>query len=213
MKKVIKGKIKYNFWIGLGNNLPLFMTFCIALVVAIGGILKVFEPGYFDNQVPPAFVITGFALYITICYVYGRYYRYVLRQWDKPGYEILMVDGEARTICFDNQIIVPLAEIESIRLEKCNDSLPRIPKSYDVINARAVIKLLNGDRIEFYMQKLSWIYDMIKYFGDMHIRVEADEFEHNKRYKLQANNWKINLTLALIVISYMIYQMHKSGIF
>lgn len=211
MEKVFKGKIKYNFWIGLGNNLPLFMTICIALVAIIVGILKVFEPEYFENQVPLTFAFACFASYTVLCYIFGRYYRHILRQWDKPGYEILMVDVEAKTICFDNQKTVSFAEVESIRLEKCADSLPAIPKSYDVVNAQAVIKLFNGERIVFYMQKLSWIYDMIDYFRDIRIRVEVDEFENNKMYKIQANTWKINLILVLMAIAYMMYQIYKNG--
>ena len=61
MERVFKGKIKYNFWIGLGNNLPLFMTICIALVAIIVGILKVFEPENFENQVPLTYAFACFA--------------------------------------------------------------------------------------------------------------------------------------------------------
>ncbi|MBO6281335.1 MAG: hypothetical protein J6N49_02255 [Alphaproteobacteria bacterium] len=213
MKKVFKGKIKHNFWIGIGYNLPLFMAICVAMMVIVVGTLLIFEPEYFDNEVPTSFAVSGCVAYLVLCYIFGRYYRYILRQWDKPGYEIMTADTETKTVSFDDKKVISFAEIESIRLEKCADSLPAIPKSYDMVNAKAVIKLLNGETIVFYMQKLEWIYNMIKYFKDLHIRVEADEFEHNKVYKIQSNTWKINLTLVLIAWIYMVYQMHKSGMF
>ncbi|MEE6207863.1 MAG: hypothetical protein VZR95_07415 [Alphaproteobacteria bacterium] len=213
MKKVLKGKIKYNFWIGLGCNVPVFMAVSFVMAVTVVGVLQYFDPQYFAGKVTFAGALSSFAAYMGICYIIARYYRRILSRWDKVGYGILTVDTEARTICFDNTKTIPFAEVESIRFEKCEDSLPRIPKSYDMVNAQAVFKLINGDTLIFCMQKLEWVYGMIKYFRDLHIRVEADEFENNAMYKIQANSWKMILVLVLSVWSYMLYQMHKNGMF
>lgn len=213
MKTVFKGKIKYNFWIGIGYNLPFFMTIAFTMATTVIGTFFYFSPDCYLDDETFTFVMYLFAGYMGFCYLISCYYRYILRQWDKPGYEILEVDDEAEILSLDTSKIIQLSEIECICFKECKDYVPHIRKSYDTINAQAVIILRNGEKEVFLMQKLSWIYEMINYFRGLHIRVDADEFDDNPIHMIEQHTWKIYLILVLATWVYMIYKMYEIGKF
>lgn len=185
MKTVFKGKVKYDFWIGImGSSKMKFMSFCLILeLIVFGGI---YSSG---DEIDYGFLLFLFVLMNIFCYWYHSFYKNRLQKWDKPGFEILEVDEGAHLIRLDERKIIPFAHVARIAFVEDSEVLPYLAKTYDVLNAKMIIYLQNGEQIEYYVQQLATIYKMIKFFRKLNFKVTAEEFDHNPIYKARSHYW------------------------
>ncbi|MBR3501892.1 MAG: hypothetical protein IKO06_03185 [Alphaproteobacteria bacterium] len=201
MKKIFKGKVKYNFFIGLADNTTKFMLLCFALCVFSIVAFKfcgapISWESIFSIDAAVLVVFSGFMVFI---YLYGKYYNSLLKRWDKQGFEVLEIDDKIRIMRFDNRKIISFNDIARIDFAMCADKLPRIPKSYDVVNAQMKINLKNGEEIIYYVQTLTVLYKMLKYLRSLGLLVEAEEFDNNTLYKMQAHYWYFIVGMVVIM--------------
>ena len=187
MTKVFKGKVKYDFWIGtMGKNTTKFMSFCLLLELLVFGAI------YFSGEdIDYPVLLILLAAMIIFCYWYHGYYKARLELWDKPGFEILEVDEGAHLIRLDKSKIIPFAHVAKISFVEDEEVLPYLNKTYDTINAKMIIHLLNGEPVEYYVQQLSTIYKMINYFRSLNFKVKAENFDSNAGYKARAHYWLV----------------------
>ena len=110
MSKIFKGKVKYDFWIGImGMDKAKFMEFCLVLEFIVFGAI------YFaDENIDYPVLFCLFAAMTIFCCWYHDFYKARLEKWDKKGFEILEVDDKERIVRLDHRRVIPFAEILQI---------------------------------------------------------------------------------------------------
>lgn len=198
MPEIFKGKIKYNPLYVIAADERKWLIITAAMCA-----LAFFPVLYFEENADRSIILCLVIGVMIFSFLYGRWYANRMRLWDKPGFDELAVFAKEKYLKLDKYRMIAFNDIDYLSFSECCDSIPYLPKSYDLINAELQIHLKNGEVINFYVQQVSKIFKMNKYFNSLGLHSDMGKIGHSPLRIFQAHYaviWIITLIFIILTI-------------